>query len=204
MSGAVTVLGAGGHGKVVVATLQAAGIEVTAVLDDDPARWGGELLGVEIGGPTARLEHGMAVAAVGDNRARAALVGRFGPGVTWIPAVHPSAVVHPSARIGPGSVIFAGAVVQPDSAVGAHVIVNTGATVDHDCRLGDYVHVAPGAHLGGHVTVGAGTLVGLGAAVLPERALGSWAVVGGGATVAADVADGATVVGVPARPLPPP
>ena len=42
----VVVLGAGGHAKVVVATLQAAGYGIAAVLDDDPDVWGKLLLGV--------------------------------------------------------------------------------------------------------------------------------------------------------------
>lgn len=202
MSGAVTVLGAGGHGKVVVATLRAVGIEVTAVLDDDRELWGRDVLGVVVDGPTSRLQQGMAVAAVGDNHARARLVDGLGDGITWIPAVHPSAVVHGSVALGAGGVVFAGAVLQPDSVLGRHVIVNTGATVDHDCALGDFVHLGPGVHVGGHVTVGEGAFLGIGAAVLPGRTVGTGAVVGAGAVVVHDVAAGVKVAGVPARPLP--
>lgn len=36
----VDVIGAGGHAKVVVATVQAAGLIVRAVWDDDQSRWG--------------------------------------------------------------------------------------------------------------------------------------------------------------------
>ena len=199
------VLGAGGHAKVVIATLEAAGWEVAAALDDDPARRGDRVLGVEVAGPVADLaawDGVAAVAAIGDNRARQRLVARVEellPGVSWATAVHPSAVVHPSARLGPGTVVFAGAVVQPEAALGAHVVVNTGASVDHDCRIGDFVHLAPGGRLAGGVAVAEGALLGIGCAVLPGRRVGAWAVVGAGATVVEDVADGWTVVGTPAR-----
>jgi sugar O-acyltransferase (sialic acid O-acetyltransferase NeuD family) len=205
MSGAgrAAVLGAGGHGKVVIATLQAAGWRVAAAYDDAEERWGGELLGVPIRGPldaAAASEVDGAVVAVGDNRARRHLAERFD--LPWIAVVHPAAVVHPSVELGAGTVVFAGATIQPDTWIGRHSIVNTGASVDHDCRLGDFVHVAPGARLGGGVVVGEGALMGIGSCVVPGVTVGPWATVGAGAAVVRDVAAGATVVGVPARPLP--
>jgi sugar O-acyltransferase (sialic acid O-acetyltransferase NeuD family) len=196
----VVVVGAGGHAKVVVATLQAAGSEVPLVLDDAPGKHGSALGGVEVQGPVAALLGGEAICAIGDNRTRQRVVGEL---VTaWATAVHPAAIVHPSAKVGPGTVVFAGAIVQPDAVLGAHVIVNTGATVDHDCRLGDFVHVAPGAHLCGGVVVEEGALLGVGCAVSPGVRIGAWATVGAAAAVVADVPAGATVVGVPAKARP--
>ena len=55
--------------------------------------------------------------------------------------------------------------------------------------------------LGGTVTVGDGAFVGLGARVLPGITIGERATVGAGAVVHRDVPAGATMVGVPARPL---
>jgi D-arabinose 1-dehydrogenase-like Zn-dependent alcohol dehydrogenase len=43
---AVAVLGVGGHAKVVIATLQAAGFTVAAVFDDDRSKQGSRLLSV--------------------------------------------------------------------------------------------------------------------------------------------------------------
>ena len=203
----VVVVGAGGHAKVVVATLQALGVGVRVALDDDESLWGGSLLGVPVAGPIstlADLDGHRVVLALGDNRTRQRLAARLEsahPGLRWAIAVHPSAVVHPSAQIGPGGVVFAGAVVQPDALIGAHAIVNTGATVDHDCRLGDFVHLAPGSHLAGGVVLDGGAFVGMGAVVLPHRRVGAWATVGAGGVVVEDVADGVTVAGVPARAL---
>lgn len=205
----VAVLGGGGHAKVVLATLAALGVAVEAVLDDDPRLHGTRLLGVEVGGPVealAAMEVRRAVAAVGDNAARRRLVERLEaaiPGLVWVPAAHPAAVVHESVVLAPGAVVFAGAVVQPEAAIGAHVVVNTAASVDHDCRLGDFVHVAPGARLAGGVEVGEGALLGIGCQVLPGVRIGAWAVVGAGATVTGDVGEGWTVVGTPARRLTP-
>lgn len=204
----LVVLGAGGHAKVVVATLQAAGRGVSRVLDDDPDTWGTRLLGVPVEGPIARLSLNShpcldagdaiaAIAAIGDNRIRQELTTTYP--LAWATAVHPRAWVDPRADVGEGSVVFAGAVVEPDAVLEAHVIVNTGAVVNHDCRVGSYVHVAPAASLAGGVEVGEGSLIGMGSVVLPGVRLGAWVTVGAGAVVVADVADHATVVGVPAR-----
>lgn len=199
MSG-ILVVGAGGHAKVVVATLQASGFAVAGCLDDAPGAAGLTVLGVPVLGPVAQLgEHeGEAVLAIGDNRARQQISSAH-PHMRWATVVHPTAVVHTSVMLGAGTVVFAQAVVQPDSVVGRHVIVNTAATVDHDGRIGDFSHLAPGVHLSGGVTVGEGTLVGVGACIGPGRTVGVWAVVGAGAAVVHDLPDHGTFVGVPAR-----
>ncbi len=194
------VLGAGGHGKVVVATLDAAGRRPTSIYDDDSETHGTEILGVPVVGTLAdvaghpELE---AILGIGDNAVRPRVAR--GLSLRWISAVHPRAHVHPSVEIGEGTVVFAGAVIQPDARLGCHVVVNTGATVDHDCEIGDFAHVGPGAHLCGKVKVGRRVLVGVGASVRPDIRIGDGATVGAGAAVVSDVEPGATVVGNPAR-----
>ena len=199
--GAVTVIGAGGHAKVVIGALAAAGRAVAGVWDDDPAKLGGTLLGVPVLGPTAGATRGgrrPAVLAVGDNHARQQLAAALD--LDWVTVVHPRAWVHPSVRLGAGAVVFAGAIVQPDTVVGRHAIINTGATIDHDCEIGEFAHVAPGVNLSGGVRVGDGTLLGVGSCAVPGARTGAWAVVGAGAVVVDEVPEGVTVVGAPARP----
>lgn len=195
----VVVIGAGGHAKVVVATLVALGREIAAIVDDDPARHGSSLLGLAVTGPVASfpLSGRPAIVAIGDNAARHRVSGALD--CRWQAVVHPSAIVHPSVRIGEGAFVAAGAVIQPDSEIGPHSIVNTGATVDHDCRVGGWAHLAPGVHLAGDVKVGAGALVGLGAGIAPGVSIGDWTVLGAGAMAVSDIADRVMAVGVPAR-----
>jgi serine acetyltransferase len=59
--------------------------------------------------------------------------------------------------------------------------------------------VNPGANISGGVVIGTGVLIGTGARVLQYLHIGSGAVVGAGAVVTADVSEGSTVVGIPAR-----
>ncbi len=190
------VVGAGGHGKVIVALAKQLGIAVDAVHDDNPVLHGASVLGVPVQG-SEPLRGRRAVLAIGNNRTRQRLAGSLD--AEWTTLVHPRAFVDPSVKLGPGTVVFAGAVIQPDGAIGAHAIVNTGACVDHDAAIGDFVHLAPGVHLAGTVTVEEGAFVGVGTAVIPGRNIGAWATLGAGSVVVRDIPPGVTAFGVPAR-----
>lgn len=200
----VLVLGAGGHAKVVVATLQAAGHPICGVLDDDETIWGRYLLGEKVNGPVRRASEykdAVCILAVGDNSVRHRLADHLEGGVEWGIAVHPSATIHPSVTIGNGTVVFAGAVIQPDTKIGAHAIINTGSTVDHDSVIEDYAHIAPGTHLAGGVRVGEGVLMGIGSVALPGVRIGAWSIVGAGGVVTQHIKERETAIGIPARPM---
>jgi len=197
----IAVIGAGGHAKVVLATLQAMGFGVFAVYDDSPDKWGTEMMGVPVRGPVERIaEDGIlrAVLAIGDNATRCRLSVKL-RGIEWMTVVHPRAWVHSSVHLGGGTVVFAGAVIQPEARIGDHVIVNTAATIDHECVVGDYAHIAPGAHLAGRVEVGEGTFIGMGCNVIQCLRIGKWSTVGAGAVVTKRIPDHVTAIGVPAR-----
>ena len=132
--------------------------------------------------------------------ARRRVVAAMGPDARWAVVIHPAAWVSPSARVEPGAVVLAGSVVNAGAVVGSHAIVNSGVIVEHDVRVGAFSHLAPGVVVGGGTAIGDDTTIGLGAAVRDHIGIGSRATVAMGAVVVADVADDATVLGVPARP----
>jgi sugar O-acyltransferase (sialic acid O-acetyltransferase NeuD family) len=199
------VIGAGGHGKVVAdAVLAAARREMTGFLDDGPALLGKRLLGYPVLGTTATWADWGSdemVLAIGENAHRHRLFEQLtAAGAVLASVIHPRAVLGAGVGIGRGAVALANVVVNADSVIGDNVILNTMCSVDHDCAVEAHVHLAPAAHLAGDVRVGEGAFIGMGAVVCPHVTIGRWAVVGAGAVVTRDVADRATVVGVPARP----
>ena len=203
----LAIVGAGGHGKVVLDILRAAGrYEPVGFVDADARLAGTKVGGLPVLGGTnvlpklrqQRVRH--AIIAIGDNRTRqryAALLES--EGFELAGAVHPTAFVSPSARLGKNVVVGPHASVITEARVGDSAIVNTGAIIEHECEVGEAVHVAPGACLAGRVRVGAFAFIGIGAQVIPCISVGDGVTVGGGAVVIEDVPAGATVVGVPAR-----
>lgn len=202
------IIGAGGHGKVVLDILRAAGEHrPVGFVDADPSLAGTTVGGLPVFGPVNQLpklrqQHRIkgAIVAIGDNTVRRSYAARVVEhGYELVNAVHPAVVVSPTAIVGRNVVIAAGAVVCTEAKLADSVIVNTSAVVDHECVIGEAVHLAPMAALAGRVTVEPEAFVGMGARVIQCLTIGRRAVVGAGAVVLVDVPAYATVVGVPAR-----
>lgn len=201
-----TVIGAGGHARVVMDALQRerGDTDSLAFADDDASLHGRLMLGRPVLGAVSEVARpGVHFhVAVGVNRIREMLYQRMldAGGLPFL-VVHPAACVSQHSTLGEASFVAASAVVAPMATIGAGVIVNHSAVVDHDCIVGDFAHIAPGATLAGGVTVGRRALIGAGANVLPGVVIGEGAVIGAGAVVTADIPSEVMAVGVPARIL---
>ena len=192
------IIGAGGHGRVVLDILRAANLFDDYVFQDsDPEKWGTSLCGYPIVGVLQDVSVDVRIIAIGDNRTR---LQRTAWSTRLIAAIHPRAL-YLGDTIGDGAVMAAGAIACVGTRIGKVAILNTGCIVDHECVIGNGAHICPGAKLAGHVTVGEGAFVGIGATVIQGVKIGDWATVGAGAVVIRDVPAGATVVGCPAKPI---
>lgn len=206
----LVVVGAGGHGREIIDTVDAALAAGTAewnllgVVDDDPAfperlhRLGVPLLGdlgwlvehpstyvIGIGTPEVRRRVAQELAGID---AGAATV------------VHPGAHVGLDVELDEGVVLFDRCTVTTDVRIGRHTHLNVGCAVQHDTVVGDFVQLSPGVLVNGDCHLGDGVFLGTGAIVTRGCQVGAGARVGAGAVVLDDVEPGATVVGIPAHP----
>ncbi len=201
------IVGAGGHGRVVLDILMHEGHhKVLGFLDSNPELHGRQVDGVEVLGPLQRLaglkEEGVrgAIISIGHNGTRRSFceeVRRLG--FELVNAIHPSANIAGNVTLGRGVVVAAGVLVCAHCRIGDAVILNTGCLIDHETTVGTACHICPGVKIAGRVTVESGAFVGIGSTIVQHVRVGHDAVVGAGAVVLNDVAPSSTVVGLPAR-----
>ena len=185
--------GASGHAKVIIDMMNALGVKVDAMFDDDVSI--NEVMSI----PVKHHWNGESpiVISIGNNVSRKQIAEELN--CEFATAVHPQAIVSPSATIGEGSVVMQGAIVQSEARVGKHCIVNTGASIDHECVIGNYAHISPQAVLCGNVHIGEGAWIGAAAVVIPGVKVGRWSVIGAGSVVVNDIPDGTVAFGNPCR-----
>ena len=206
------ILGGGGHARVLIDTLQAAGEAIIhGILDADRDLWGTTCMDIPLLGGDERLAElagqgvshfAVGVGGVSGNgpRQRVFELG-LSYGLAPLTAVHPTAIVSARARIVAGCQLFPGSIVNAGAELGLNVIVNTGAIVEHDCRIGNHVHVATGATLCGAVRVGDRSHVGAGATIRQSISIAEDALIGAGAVIVGHVDRQQVVIGNPARPM---
>ena len=202
----IHVIGAGGHGKVVLDALFALNIDTnTVVLRDVAEEYLGQTvlnLPVEIGYPDVESAGQFFHLAIGNSQAREHVYFLLIK-LQMIPftIIHPKAIISRFSSLAQGVFVAASAVVGPLASIGNSTIINHGAVVDHDCIVGDFCHVAPGATLGGGVKLGHHVFIGAGANILPQISIGDFSVIGAGAVVTENVPTASTFVGIPAKKI---
>ena len=207
MKSKAVVIGAGGHARVIGASLRSLGVEIAGFVDPVPVagRQGAtvEMIaeapvmpGVNALEAFSTSDHD-AFIALGDNAARKDWHEKLRTAGYNTPAlVHANSCLSPGVRIGEAACVCIGATLCAEVIVGTGAIVNTGVIVDHESDIGAFVHIAPGVAIAGRVRVGEGTFIGMGARVADGLSIGPRSVVGAGSVVLKDVSEGAKIVGV--------
>ena len=101
--------------------------------------------------------------------------------------------------------------IHPGAKIGSNFFIDHGfVVIGETAEIGDNVTMYQGSTLGGtnptsgvggkrHPTIGDGVIISLGAAILGPITVGKGARIGANAVVTKDVAEGATMVGIPAK-----
>ncbi len=182
--------GASGHCRVVVDIVEALGLPIDFIVDDNPAIE--DLLGYEVHRNCG--EYDEAIITIGQNWTRKKIFDQIKV-KRYLTAVHPTAIISPRAVIDEGTVVMQGAIVQSCAHIGKHCIVNTGASVGHDVEISDFVHIASHATVTGGVTIGEGTWIGAGSVIRQGVHIGAWTMIGAGSVVVDDIPDGVVAFG---------
>ena len=120
-------------------------------------------------------------------------------GFSFPSLIHPSSVVSGRVALSEGVIISPNCSVSPNVQLKAFCYLNFGVGIGHDSVVGSYTQVNPGVQLGGFSVVGDGTLIGSGSTVLQGVKIGSGVTIASGSVVFSRVADGATMMGNPAK-----
>jgi sugar O-acyltransferase (sialic acid O-acetyltransferase NeuD family) len=175
------------------------------LLDDDPAKLGGERLGVPVVGPIDALyDADPATSEVANLVARATRSRRevrsriLSSGIPFAPLVSLDVDVT-GVTLGRDVIVYQNATLGPEATLDDGACVFMGAVVGHESHVGACAVIGPNAVLNARVVLGEGAYVGSNASILPEVTIGAWAIVGAGSAVMHDVPTGATAVGVPAE-----
>ena len=188
----VILYGAGGHCKVVIDILEAVGIGIECVVDDDPLT--SNLLNYPL--LKAGTKFDQAIITIGYCQIRRKIASSITVN-DFVTVIHPSAIVSPHSEIGEGTVIMHGAIIQSCAKIGAHCIINTKSSVDHDVNLHDYVHVAPGSTICGGAEIGECTWLGAGSVVKQGIHIGKNCMIGAGSVVVKNIPDNVIAYGNP-------
>lgn len=146
------------------------------------------------------IDADMAVLAIGSPTVKEKMYGKFSSlGFNFPSFIHPTSVVADLVDISEGVVVSPNCVISHRVTLGKFAYVNFCCGIGHDAIIGDFTQINPGVQLGGFSRLGSRVLIGSGTTVLDRVDIGEGATVGSGSVVFGKVADGATVMGNPAK-----
>lgn len=193
----VVMIGAGGHARVLLSTIQELKLSIIGVCDlkfnniEEKSWFNVPILKNDTMVQQYDKDKVMLVNGIGklpnDFRRREIFHHFKNLGYHFATLVHPTAWIDSSVILGEGVQVMAGVVIQAQAYIGDNVIINTRASVDHDCKINHHAFLGPGCVLCGDVKIHDNAFVGAGAVIAPGIQIGESSVIGAGAPIVRDI-----------------
>lgn len=199
------LIGAGGHARACIDTIEQEGIYEIAGLIGLAQEVGSKHFGYEVIATDAEIpelveQYQFALITIGQIHSpehRVRLYARAqDAGFTFPTVIAPTAYVSSHSTIGIGTIVMHGAVITAGAIVGNNCIINSKSLVEHDAHVADHCHISTGAILNGNTSIGTGSFIGSGAVIREGVSIGANSLVGMGLMVRHNMDNNAKYLGL--------
>lgn len=204
MSKSLILIGAGGHSRSCIDTVEQEGSFKIAGLVGVKDELGKNLFGHKVLATDSSMRslaerHTYALLAIGQIESPEDRIRLYEQaleaGFLFPIIISPAAYVSPHALIGAGTIVMHGAIINAGAIVGKNSIINSNALVEHDSHVSDHCHISTGAILNGNTSIGPGSFIGSGAVLKEGVSIGANSLVGMGVMVRKNLESGTIFLG---------
>ena len=196
----LSIIGAGGHARSVIAMLNDLGIFVEGIYDDYTII-NENIFGIPCKNISEIPEKFKVILAVGDNIKRLKKIREFHDMLYEKPIIHPTVYFHKSLKVGKSTMVFPNVTINGLVKIGNNCIINSCSIIEHESVIGDNCHISIGSIISGRVKIGSNCLIGAGAVILDGVEICGNVIVGAGSVVIENITYPGTYVGSPAKKI---
>jgi len=155
----IVIIGAGGHGKVVLDCIIAQGkYEVAGFIDDSidinqNITENYKIITTHEKIDTLKNTVDYFIVAIGNNKIREQLYTKIKTILKPAIVIHPSAIIGMGVKINTGCMILSNVIINTYTNIGENTIVNSGVIIDHECTIGKHVHLSIGSIIGSNSSI---------------------------------------------------
>ena len=198
MNISISIIGAGGHSKVIIDIIRELGnYNIVGIYDDNKT---GYFSGIKIIGKIAEINNtnNYFIIGIGNDKIRKKIADEYNQ-LKWATLIHPKTIIAKTATIKEGTVVCAGSVIQTEVEIGKHCIINTNCSIDHESIIGDYCSICPSSTICGQVKVGESSFIGANSTIIQSIEIGKECIIGAGSVVIRNIPNNSKAVGNPTR-----